>query len=299
MLDSFFYLVKQGTKNLTLNAMMSFASIGVLVACMLLMGCSYLFGVNVNSIIGYVETQNEVMVYIDVNAEAGDLAVLESEMGSVNNLISYTFIDKDTALNEWIEDLGDDGALMEVFRYDNPLPDSYRVVVRDLSRIRETVAELEKLTAVELVNAPYDVADSIVGIKEGVESVGNVIIVILLFVSLVVVTNTIRLTVFNRRKEISIMKYVGATDWFIRLPFLVEGILIGIISAIISIVVLYGGYELVLTHISENPLSWGEVSGQLVTFEENAYTLFLGLLASGVAVGSTGSLLFLNRYVKV
>ncbi len=298
--SSFGYLLKEGARNITMNAMMSLASIGVLVSCLLLIGSSVMFSLNVKSIVGYVESQNEVVAFVLDGLDEEAMGRLDDEIRGIGNISQIEFIDKDKALSDWMSSMGDNGQLLEMFRYDNPLPNSYKMTVADMSLLRETTEEIKNIIGIDHVNAPYEVADNITGLKSAVDMVSLVIIGILGAVSLVVVTNTIKITVFNRRKEISIMKYVGATDGFIRLPFLVEGILLGIISATLAFGMLWGGYELLIRYIITSELQWKYIIGDnLVDFQAYAPHLYLGFLGAGVFIGSAGSMTFIGKYIKV
>lgn len=298
--SSFGYLLKEGARNISMNAMMSLASIGVLVSCLLLIGSSVMFSLNVKSIVGYVESQNEVVAFVLEGLDEEAMARLDDEIRGIGNISQIEYIDKDRALADWMSSMGDDGQLLEMFRYDNPLPNSYKMVVADLSLLRETTEEIKTIIGIDHVNAPYEVAENVTGIKSAVDLISLVIVGILGAVSFVVVTNTIKITVFNRRKEISIMKYVGATDAFIRLPFLVEGILLGIISATIAFGMLWGGYELLINYISTSSIQWKYILGDnLVEFSIYAFPLYLGFLGAGVLIGTAGSMSFIGKYIKV
>lgn len=298
--SSFGYLLKEGARNITMNAMMSLASIGVLVSCLLLIGSSVMFSLNVKSIVGYVESQNEVVAFVLEGLDEEAMARLDDEIRGIGNISQIEYIDKDRALADWMSSMGDDGQLLEMFRYDNPLPNSYKMVVADLSLLRETTEEIKTIIGIDHVNAPYEVAENVTGIKAAVDLISLVIVGILGAVSFVVVTNTIKITVFNRRKEISIMKYVGATDAFIRLPFLVEGILLGIISATVAFGMLWGGYELLINYISTGNIQWKYILGDnLVEFGIYAFPLYLGFLGAGVLIGTAGSMSFIGKYIKV
>jgi len=298
--SSFGYLVKEGFRSIKQNRVISVAAIGVLIACMLLVGASYLLTMNINSLVGYFESQNEALVYLnDVISKAG-IERIEGQLNEMDNISSVTFISKEEGLEEYMESLGDDGTLMNWLVDDNPLQDSFRVVVRDMSLLSDTVEEIRALAGVDTVSASGEVADAVTAIKHGVNTSGTAVIVILAAVSLLIVANTIRLSVFNRRKEISIMKYVGATDAFIRLPFLSEGILLGVISSVFAFLLLWGGYSAVIKAIQDSAFAYsGILMGNLIPFEDVALQIFLYFLGCGVAIGGIGSALFVGKYIKV
>lgn len=294
------YLIREGARNIGQNRAISLAAIGVLVACLLLVGASVLFSLNINSMMGYFETQNEARVFLSDEVSGDDLVELDARLREVDNLLSITFISREEGFTEWMQELGDDGALFELLINDNPLPNSYRIVVRDLSRMSETLDAVLGIEGVESISASDEVAAMVTGIKRAVSWVGATIILILVGVSLLIVANTIRLTVFARRKEISIMKYVGATDGFIRLPFLSEGVLLGLISATVAFFLLWGGYAVFGRWVNQSAISWAALlSGHLVPFQSVAVRLYAYFVGAGVGIGAFGSVVFVGKYIKV
>ena len=298
--SSFVYLIKEGFRNIYQNRVISIAAIGVLMACLLLVGSSMLFTINVNELVGYFESQNEIMVFLDDDVEGEELTEFDAKIKNIANVSSAVFISREEGLRDWMEELGDDGTLLEWLLDDNPLQNSYRVTVKDLSVMEDTVNMIADINGVDTISASNEVARAVTGLKQAVTLGGMAVVAILAAVSLIIVANTIRITVFNRRKEISIMKYVGATDAFIRLPFLSEGILLGFISATIAFFLLWGGYYALGQWLTGSALIWAElVTGQLVSFESVAVKLYLSFLGAGVAIGGLGSVLFVGKYIKV
>jgi len=298
--SSFGYLVKEGFRSIRHNRVISFAAIGVLVACMLLVGASFLLTMNINSLVGYFESQNEALVYLDDSAGEGRIKRIEESLNKMDNISSVTFISKEEGLKDYMESLGDDGTLMNWLVDDNPLQDSFRVVVRDMSLLSDTVDEICALVGVDTVSASGEVANAVTAIKRGVNTAGTSVIIILAVVSLVIVANTIRLSVFNRRNEISIMKYVGATDAFIRLPFLSEGILLGVISSVLAFFLLWGGYSFLIDTIKDGAFAYsGIIMNNIIPFKDVALRIFLYFMGCGVGIGGIGSAMFVGKYIKV
>lgn len=298
--SSFTYLIKEGFRNIYQNRAISVAAIGVLMACLLLVGSSMLFTININSIIGYFESQNEVMVFLSDDVEGNALTEIDEQLRSITNISSVTFISREDGLRSWMEQLGDDGTLLEWLLEDNPLQNSYRVVVSDLSKLDETLELISYLDGVDTISASNEVAQAVTGLKQAVYFSGAAVILLLAAVSFSIISNTIKLTIFSRRKEIGIMKFVGATDAFIRLPFLSEGILLGLIASTLAFFVMWGGYAALGTWMADSALSWASlIVGRLVPFKDVALQLYLCFLASGVAIGSMGSVFFVGKYIKV
>ncbi len=298
-LSSFCYLIKEGVRNIWNNRLMSLASVGVLISCMLLIGSALLFSVNVASLVGYVEDQSEAVVFLDDGLDDTKLADIENAIHGTGNVLTVEFVSKEEGLAEMMNSIGDDGILFEAYSEDNNLPDSYRVTIDDVSRLGDTVAEIEAIDGVYSVSAPTEIADTITGIKDIVYVGGMVVVGILIVVSLMIIGNTIKITVFSRRREINIMKYVGATDGFIRFPFLVEGLILGVLSAAISFLLLRYGYNYFEGWLRDNPGSLSAIVSNLVPFAAVSKQLLYGFLAGGVGIGVLGSAAFLNKHLKV
>ena len=301
--SSFGYLIKEGARSLYANRLISFASIGTLVACMLLIGASMLFSMNVNEIVGYVEQINEMVAYVEDGVDEAGLEEIEASLELIDNIdmSRSIYVDKETALQEQKELLGDNASLLEGLEGDeNPLPNSFRLKLRDLSQTASTEMQVDAIEGIESVRAPSEVAEILTSIRHAVSAGGMFIVALLIAVSLVIIANTIKVTVFNRRKEISIMKYVGATDTFIRLPFFVEGFLLGLISAMVAFGLLWVGYDSLLRLVAQNPSAWIQQASQsLLPFQEMALRLFIWFAAGGIGVGVFGSMFFVNKYLKV
>ena len=298
--SSFGYLVKEGFRNIYQNRIISVAAIGVLMACLLLVGSSMLFTMNVNELVGYFESQNEILIYLPDDAEGDELTEITEELKNMPNVDTVEFISREDGLVDWMEELGDDGTLLEWLIEDNPLQNSFRITVKDLSKMEDTIDLIYDIGGVDTISASNEVARAVTGLKQAVQWGGFAVVILLAAVSLSIISNTIRITIFNRRKEISIMKYVGATDAFIRLPFLSEGILLGIISATLSFFILWGGYEALIYWLGNSALVWAElILEHLIAFTDVAAKIYLCFLAAGVGIGGMGSVLFVGKYIKV
>ena len=297
--NSFSYLLKQGFKNIYVNRLMSLASIGVLTACFLLIGGAVLFSLNINSLMGYVESQNRIVAFVENNLPEEQMQQIDETIRGMDNLGEIEFFSEEQAMEEQREDLGDAAVLLDGLDEDT-FPPSYRMTVQDLTQLDQTVAELESIEGVYRVNAYNDVAETLTSIKNMVSVAGIAVVLILAVVSIMIIANTIKVTVFNRRKEINIMKYVGATDGFIRVPFLVEGTILGVISALISFGLLWWGYGFVVDWISSNSSPWISMAQTcLVPFVQVAPWLVGGFLLGGILIGVLGSVIFVRRYLKV
>ena len=302
MLNSFFYLVKQGFKNLWNNRLMSLASVGVLVSCMLLIGAAALLSVNVSSIVDAVEDQSEAIVYLDDNLDDVSIESVRNQIIATGKVATIEFISKEDALYSMMESMGDDGMLFDAYSKDgnNNLPDSFRVTFDDVSDLENTVIHLEAIVGVDSVSALTEVAEVITGIKNMAYIGGTIIIGLLIAVSLMIIGNTIKITVFSRRREVNIMKYVGATNGFIRLPFIVEGISLGVISGALSYGIIYLAYDYIVNWVSSQSATWfSQIISELVPFATVSDYLLIGFIGGGAFIGLFGCVAFIGKHLKV
>ena len=299
---NFGYLLKEGVKNLWKNRTMSIASIGVLIAYMVLIGGALMLSFNINSLMGYVESFNEVVVWIDDDLGSAGTEMLKQEIAALPNITSNQYISKEDALKELGETLGSQSFLDGFQQYadENPLPASFRLKVDSLENLPETVKKLETLPGVESVESSNEVATTLMGIKTAIHVAGLTIVAILMVVSIIIIANTVRVTIFNRRREINIMKYVGATNAFIRFPFLVEGMVIGLISALIAFGLLWVGTHFLYQWVGQSASGWLQLAYQsLIPFGSIAPQMLLGFAGAGVLFGMVGSFIFVGKYLKV
>ncbi|MBQ9083668.1 MAG: permease-like cell division protein FtsX [Clostridia bacterium] len=285
------YLTKEGIRNLWCNRMMTFASIGVLVSCMLLSGGSMLISLNIANILKQVEKNNLVMVYLNDDVTELEAIKVGTAMESISNILEKELITRDEALRQMMEKVENADALLEELLQDNPLPNSYRVTLTDLSKYDQTIEELKALEDVQSVRGESETSQQLVQIEQTITGVLLWIILLLVIVSLFIITNTIRVTMYNRRREISIMKSVGATDWFIRIPFIVEGAIIGVLSALLATLLLGYAYT---------NIDWGNgmVLWDLVAFENYKMLFLTAFTVAGIVFGSIGSVISIGRYLK-
>ena len=288
------YLTREGFRNVWVNKMMSIASVAVLMACLLIIGIGAMAYFNINSLLDIVEAQNIVMVYVSDEADDVKTSELRLSLENMDNIASCEFVPKEDAFQRQIELMGGDSALFEGFKT-SPLPDAFKVTVKDLSRFKETVSEIEKLDGVYNVHENSDLASKLVTVRRAVTIVSAGLVSMLFLVALFIISNTIRITMFSRKLEINIMKAVGATNSFIRWPFMVEGVLLGIISAGVSVLLLWGLYELIIYAFSSVITMLGF---SFVPFLSYIWYIFGAFLAIGIITGSFGSMVSMNRYLK-
>ena len=298
--SSFRYLTKQGLHNLRANRLMSLASIGVLTACLLLTGIAGLFSANVNSLVEYLGDQNETVVYLDQSLSDEQLASVDQTLRSMPGLAAVTYVSQEEVLETYKGYMSEYADLFNDFEEDNPFHANYRVVLEDLNQMDEMIAQLEQIDGVYSVSAPTQLSSVFLTIQRAVTYAGWALVAVLALVSVVVISNTIRLTVFARRKEINIMKYVGATNGFIRWPFFVEGTSVGLISGLLAAGLVIGAYALVVNRIGAMSGFWGPILGSCLLSVGQVWPIVLGaFLIFGVIIGSIGTATSIRKYLEV
>lgn len=287
--NMFRYLLKEGYRSLRKNSFMSLASILVLVCCLLLTGCAFLVFENIDHGFEWAYQQNMVAAYSVSGATDEQNEDILAAITALENVESVEFISNDELLERYKDEFGD---LFNDLKEDNPLQDAFMVRFRDLSLFDQTVEQIQKIPDVESVDFNSDLSATLVKIRNLVFTVGIWVIALLLLVSLFIIANTIKLTVYTRRLEIFIMRSVGATAWFIRFPFMIEGLILGTAAGTVSYGLLYGLYAAIRKVF---PFA---SNFQLIAFGQVWWQLLLGFLAGGMLVGLLGSAISTGRYLK-
>ena len=298
--SSFTYLVRQGLHNMWANRLMTFASMGVLTVCMILIGVAYLLGANVDSIVEYIGNQNETVVYLDDDLTEEQLASVDSAIRSTPGVVSATYVSPEDVLANYSSMLDDYANMYEAFENDNPFSANYRVVVNDITQLDQISEQLDQIEGVADVHAPLELSDAFTAIQKVVNYVSYGLVAVLAIVSIVVINNTIRITVYARRKEIAIMKLVGATNGFIRFPFFVEGTTSGLISATIASGVVCGAYYAACQWYVNNPTTFSQMfGGQLVPLLDVWYYIVIGFFALGFVLCGIGTATSIRKHLNV
>ena len=288
------YLTHEGFRNVWVNRLMSLASVTVLMACLIIMGAGIMIYFNINNVVDKVQSQNVVMVYVADDASEDETTQIGTSLKGISNVESCKFVPKEVAFQEQIQSMGGDAALFEGFD-EIPLPDAYKVTVKDLSQFENTVSQIKQINKVDSVRENSDLASKLLSLRHAVSIVSVGLVVMLFLVALFIISNTIRITMFSRKLEISIMKAVGATNWFIRWPFMIEGMILGTISGIVSLGVLWGLYA-VAEKVFAQTLSL--IGFSLVPFSEYWWQILLVFVAIGLFTGGFGSLVSMAKYLK-
>lgn len=306
--SSFGYLLKTGFKNVYMNRLMSFASIGVLVACLMLIGSAILFSLNVRAIVGAIEDQNEMVAYLPVGTTDREAKVVGNKIESFANIASCTYVSPQEAWELEKQKWGDASDFVETSvdgeELGDILPPTFRIKLVEMSpdSLEKTRKQLITDAGIkeEDIKTPQQEATILTNLESAISTVGAVIVLILALVSVVIIANTIKITIFSRRKEINIMKLVGATNTFIKLPFVIEGMLIGLISALLAFGFLWVAYDYAMQYMTQNPTTWLEIAANnLIDFKDISYYMMAGFAIAGSGLGIIGSSLFIRKHLKV
>ncbi len=284
------YLIKEGFKNVWHNRIMSIASVCVLVSCLVLTGSAVLFSRNVAKVVDSVSDSNETTFYIKENLSRVEAVYLGRDIAKVKNVSDVEYFSKDDAIKKYKKTLGEQ--IFERMSEDNPLPDAYIVTMKDLSKYDQTVKDILKIEGVKKVASRRETAKKLTKINDLVQTMSLWIVVALTIISLFIISNTIRATMHSRRFEISIMKSVGATNHFVRIPFVVEGMTLGLIAAVISTVAmifLYDGVMGIVTNVI--PFTAIPIT-DVILYVAGAFVV------SGMFIGAVSGVISLRKYLK-
>lgn len=288
------YFIKETYKSIRRNGFMSFASISTVAVSLLVLGMFLLIFLNTNNLAKYLESQVQVSVYMQDDADADELTGVREQLQKMPGVVKVTPVSKEQALARFKERLGDQEQLLNSLGKDNPFPNSFDVQVDSPERIKAITPLIGQLPKVETAKFGQEVVEHLFQLTRILRFGGVVLIIFLAMATLFIISNTIRLTVFARRKEVVIMKYVGATDWFIRWPFLLEGMTLGFFGAILASFFINSIYSALLDRIHATlaflPLL---PPSPLLGY----VTLFL--LAAGTGIGALGSYISLRKFLRV
>ena len=286
------YLVTEGLKNIWINRMMSLASIIVLVSCLIITGAAILISVNVNSLIASIGEGNQIKVFLDYELSDIDSIKLGAEIKKVENVQECRYYPKEEGIKEYKDRLGN---LYESLQGEkNPLGNAYIVKLKDLSDYKDTIDQINKIKGVSSISDRGDITRTLTKLNAFVSVVGFWIVLILGVITLFIISNSIKMTMYSRRFEISIMKSVGATNNFIRIPFIIEAMTIGLISGAIASAVLILAY---------NPIK--NTAGQMITLISTSaiplssiwVNIIAGFCGAGVLIGALGGYISITKYL--
>ena len=272
---------------------MSFASVTIIMACLIIMGSVSLLSVNIDALIADLEDQNEIVCFVDESIPDENIKAIENTIASIENVSAVQFVSRDEAFASFKGNY--DASLMEGIESD-VLRHRFIINLTDIARMAETQSELENVEGIARVKAHLDYAESFVTIRNIVSVISFVLIVILVFVSVFIMSNTIKLATFGRREEIAIMKMVGATNGFIRMPFIVEGLVLGLLGGALAFAAEWGLYN-VITGKVVSSLTGSFIN--VVPFSQVQIPVFACFMGVGIVVGTFGGVNAIRNYLKV
>ncbi len=293
------YLLKEGIKNVFKNKKSTMISLVTMVIAMFLFGAFFAIGENVNYILEQVQKKQGIQVFIQKEATDEQIDALEQEIKTLSGINTVVFKSKQEALESLKEQLKDNQELLEGYEGENNIfSASFIVTLSDLSKATEIEARIEKMDNVKKITSNNDTISTLMRIANGIRIAVGIISVILIIFSVTIIANTIRLTVDARKKEISIMKYVGATNHFIRIPFVIEGIIIGIVAAAITLCIVGGVYDMIIQAIGSSDVLQ-KMGVTLLLFTEVMNTIAVVYAVLGIGVGILGSSVSMKKYLEV
>ncbi len=290
------YLIGEGFKNVLKNKKSTVAALTIMCMAMLMFGLFFILGENVNYVMAQVEAEQGMQAYIDIDATDEQIKEIETKIRAIDGVNTIEYVSSLDAYNSYKENLGEYAEVLDGL--EEILPPSYIITLTDLdlnNNVQNQISQIDHITEINSSNQTINVLGKI---TRGVRIVTFAILVILVLISIFIITNTIKLTVHSRRKEISIMKYVGATNSFIRWPFIVEGIIIGLVSALISILVIGLLYNVTTGQLIKTE-TFAVLNLKLYTFADMFNLLIITYILLGAGIGVVGSSISMRKYLEV
>ena len=288
------YLIKEGFRSILTHGFMSFASVTIVVACLVIMGSFTLIAVNIDSLLDELESQNEVIAYVEETMPEDEARALQTQVDYISNVSSSQFVSREEAMNDYAGQFEDQSLFRDVDS--TAFRDRFIVYLTDISLMEQTQADLEQITGIAKVNAHLEVAEGFMTVRNVVSAVSMILIVVLVVVSVFIMSNTIKLATFSRRDEIAIMKMVGASNWFIRFPFVVEGLILGMLGGFLAFLLEWGIYDVVANQVMTGLM--GNLIALIPFAAVNMIVLFV-YLGVGLGVGVFGSSIAIRNYLQV
>ncbi|MEA4846487.1 MAG: permease-like cell division protein FtsX [Clostridiaceae bacterium] len=291
------FFIREGFRSLKRNSTMSAAAITSVIAALLVIGIFFIIVINIDYAATKLESQIEMMVYLEDGLSENIIDTMDTEIRSINGVKSVEFISKGEALSDLEKKWGENSYLLEGLEGDNPLPDAFLITLTDPSNASSVAMSVSAISNIEKVVYGKEELANLLNATYVMRMSSAVIILILLFISIFIIANTIKLTLYARRREIGIMKYVGATDWFVRMPFIIEGIIVGIIGAVTATAVLGAGYYYCSGIVKNQMIGFMSIS--LMPFKQIITSMIVLLIIVGVVIGAAGSLISVRKFIKV
>lgn len=289
------YFWAEGIHNIFLNGFMSFAAVSIILACLLITGSVTLISYNIDLNIRELQENSEIMLFIDESFTSAEARSLESEIQAVDNVKTVEFQSKEDSLEDLRDQLGEDGGILEGYDANNNfMRDGYRITLDDISLADETEKEISRIAGVAKVVVREDTLDMLVRARRVFQVVSLTLIAALGAISIFIISNTVKLAMFARREEIAIEKMVGATNWFIRWPFIIEGMLLGLVAGGLGALAEWGIYEKLAETVTSALSAF-----KMAAFHEFGMIMVAICLGAGVIIGVGGSVLSMRRFLDV
>ena len=292
------YIIKEGAVNSYRNTLMSLASVFIVVAALVVFGFFLLTAFNLELNIKTLKEQPQLEVFCYDVLDDAQVQLVEDSIKNTEQVAQYEKVTKQQALKKMEERLGKDSAVFEGYD-ENIFPVSFIIKLKDTVHSEEVVRALETINGIEKISYSKNTLEFISKVSYWIKFISSLMVFILIIIAVFIIVNTIKLTVFARRKEINIMKYIGATDWFIRWPFVVEGVIIGITGAILAFVVSTYGYNAIEDKFTQDLLSLDTDLLKMIKMKEVWFQLVVSYLSIGILVGAVGSFLSIRKYLRV
>ena len=293
----FGYLIGEGFSNVFKNKKSTGASLMIMCATMIIFGIFLILGENINHFVDEIKSEQGFQVFLNKDATDEEIQKVGEEIRALDGVSTADYKDKEYALNTMKEKLGDRAELIEGYGPDY-FPPSYVVTLTDLNMSKDVQNKIMEFDNVTKITSSDQTVSTLLRLARGIKLVTGIILTLLIVISIFIISNTIKLTVHARRKEISIMKYVGATNNFIRWPFIVEGMIIGIFASVISIVIVGGAYSL-LAEQAVNAQFMQAINMSLVGFKDMISSIIFVYMLLGIGIGALGSVISMRKYLKV
>lgn len=295
-LSKFKYSFSEAKKNVTRNGLMSIASLFTIACCLVILGVFAVLSINVNAITDQIKDQCEVQLYINAGTSEERVNAIGEEIKNVDNVKEVTLFTKQETLEYAKNDMfSGSEELLEGLEEDNPFSDSYKIILTDIESTKETAEKLSQIADVEKVVNKQDIVNIVISISNAVKKFTIIVMLILLIVAIVIISNTVKLTVFSRRKEIGIMKYIGATNRFIRVPFILEGLIIGFLGAVLAFLVVFWSYFALIKYMSGIDFS---IFSPVGIWDISPFIAVL-FVVFGSMIGISGSAISMRKYLHV
>ncbi|QGU00382.1 Cell-division-associated, ABC-transporter-like signaling protein FtsX [Candidatus Syntrophocurvum alkaliphilum] len=289
------YFFREALKSLFKNRILSLATVSTVAICILILGVAVLLSVNANKFMGQLESDVEIIAYLENSISTStEISRVSSQLERIDGIKEVVFVSKDEGLDYLQERVGRDGFDLVGTLQENPLPDSFHIQAKDPHGVPDLAIKISSMTAIEKVNYGQGVVERLFSVTNWVRTISTAIIILLAFGAVFLIATTIRLAIYARRKEIYLMKLIGATDWFIRWPFFIEGILLGLFGSLLAIAILATGYGALISNVNTAMLFI-----PLMTDPSELLAMYAALVGAGVLLGILGTTISINRFMDV